>query len=297
VRIAYFGLPLAALLLDGDGHAIDVAVLSRVDGPGKRRLAQRLGRERVLLGADVSLDDVARRLRRATPDLVVSWFWTTKLPAEITATARLGGIGVHPSLLPRHRGPDPYFAAIDQGDAVTGVTCHRIEEEYDTGAILAARELAVGSAWNAWQLARRLDRPSLELLREVVGRLARGETIPERKQDESLATWAPVPSLSDAALTWSWPTDRLLRRIRALAPAPGAFTEIGSRMVTVLEARPAQRYFRALLPGEAAVIDGTAVVRTSDGAVELVRGEVEGTLLDRGGLASLVAHGGEMVIV
>jgi methionyl-tRNA formyltransferase len=297
VRIAYFGLPLAALLLSGDGHSIEVAVLSRLDAPGRRRLTRRIGRERVFARADTSIDEMAGRLRREPPDLVVSWFWTTKLPSSLVTTARLGGIGVHPSLLPRHRGPDPYFAAIDQGDRVTGVTVHRIDEEYDTGAILASRELAIGDDWNAWQLARRLDRPSLALLREVVGRLARGETMPEQTQDESRASWAPAPSVSDCALTWSWPTVKLLRRVRALAPAPGAFTEIGSRMVTVLELCPARHFPRVLLPGEAAVVEGAAVVRTGDGAVELVRGEVDGTLLDRDALARLVAHGGEMVIV
>jgi methionyl-tRNA formyltransferase len=176
------------------------------------------------------------------------------------------------------------------------VTVHRIADEYDTGAILASRSVPVGPNWNAWQLARRLDRPSLALLRDVVTRFAAGDPIAERPQDEATASWAPLPSPADAALSWSWPTDRLLRRVRALAPAPGAYTEIGDHIVTILEARPARDFPRALLPGEAAVWGGAAVVRTADGAIELLRGEVEGTILDARGLASLVAQGGELVI-
>lgn len=297
VRIVYFGLPLAALLLASDGVAIELAFLSQIGAPGERRLTRQLGQERVHAGTDVSWDEIASWVRAARPDLLVSWFWTTKLPPSLVRLARLGGIGVHPSLLPRHRGPDPYFAVIDQGDRVTGVTVHRIDQEYDTGAVLASRSIEVGEGWNAWQLARRLDRPSIALLRDVVARLDTGETIPEEKQDDTRATWAPLPSDSDCALSWSWPTDKLLRRVRALAPAPGAFTEIGSQAVTILDARPAERFPRALFPGEAAVVGGAAVVRTGDGAVELVRGETGGTLLDRGGLASLVAHGGKLVIV
>jgi methionyl-tRNA formyltransferase len=297
VRIAYFGLPLAALLLLEDGFEIDVAVLGRIQAPGRRRLTRRLGEGRVQAGGSVSWEELGRRLRGAPPDLVVSWFWTTKLPASVVGIARLGGIGVHPSLLPRHRGPDPYFAAIDQGDSVTGVTAHRIDDEYDTGAILGSREVAVGPDWNAWQLARRLDRPSIALLREVMGRLRAGETIPEKKQNETTASWAPLPSDSDCALSWGWPTSKVLRRVRALAPTPGAFTEIAGQIVTVLEARAATTFPRALFAGEAAVVAGAAVVRTADGAVELVRGEVEGTVLDVGGIASLIAHGGNLVIV
>ena len=296
MRIAFFGLPLAALLLLGDGVDIALAVLSRPRSPGQRRLTRTLGEGRVFVRDELTWDDIGARLAAEPPDLLVSWFWTTKLSPALVRIARLGGIGVHPSLLPRHRGPDPYFAAIDQGDPETGVTAHRIDAEYDTGAILARRSIAIGADWTAWRLARRLDRPSLALLREVVARFRAGEEIPEEEQDETRASWAPLPSLSDCALSWSWATDRLLRRVRALAPSPGAFTEIGTRLVTILEARPAAQFPRALLPGEAAVVEGTAVVRTGDGAVALLRGEVDGTLLDAGGLARLVAQGGELVL-
>ena len=211
------------------------------------------------------------------------------------ARARLGGIGVHPSLLPRHRGPDPYYAVIDQGDTVTGVTVHRIASEYDTGAMLGSRAMAIGPEWTAWQLARKLDRPSLELLRETVLRLARGEVVPEQDQDESLASWANSPSASDCALVWSSSTAAILRRIRALSPAPGAFTEIHGQLLTILKARGATAYPRALEPGEAAVVDGTAIVRTADGAIELLVGEIDELRFDRAALATLVAQGRELV--
>jgi methionyl-tRNA formyltransferase len=176
------------------------------------------------------------------------------------------------------------------------VTVHRIEADYDTGAILATRNVEIAESWNAWQLARRLDRPSLSLLRETVAKLSAGEPIAERSQDEAGATWAPLPSLSDCALRWSWTTAKLLRRIRALSPVPGAFTEIQGLMLTILAARPAADYPRALASGEAAVVGRTAVIRTADGAVALIRGEIEGSVLDEGGLASLVARGANLVI-
>src|SRR3954468_19887327 len=98
---------------------------------------------------------------------------------SVIEAAPRGGIGVHPSLLPRHRGPDPTYWAIASGDEVTGVTVHRIEADYDTGAILAQEPLRIDPAWNAWNLARALDRPSLRLLRATVARFARGEAVPD----------------------------------------------------------------------------------------------------------------------
>ena len=296
MRIAYFGLPLGALLLLEDGHEIDFAAISRLDGLGLRRLRRLLGNERIY-GPRAPFAALRARMKDRDVDLLVSWFWTTKLPASVAAAARLGGIGVHPSLLPRHRGPDPYFAAIDQGDRVTGVTVHRIDVEYDTGAILAAEQVPIGESWNAWQLARRLDRPGLTLLRNVIRRLAAGERVPELPQDEALATWAPAPTTSDCALVWSWSTERLLRRVRALSPAPGAFTEIHGKILTVTQAEPASDFPRALEPGEAAVVDGAALVRTRDSAVRLLEGECDGEALDRAAIAAFVARGGDLVLL
>ena len=108
------------------------------------------------------------RVRALEPDLLVSWFWTTRLPMSLVGAARFGGIGVHPSLLPRHRGPDPTSWAIAAATPRPGVTVHRLEEDYDTGAILAQARLTIDPTWNAWNLARALDRPSLRLLRETV---------------------------------------------------------------------------------------------------------------------------------
>jgi methionyl-tRNA formyltransferase len=229
------------------------------------------------------------RVEALAPDLLVSWFWTTRLPMELVRAARLGGIGVHPSLLPRHRGPDPTYWAIASGDAETGVTVHRIEAEYDTGDLLDQERLPIDPAWSAWRLARALDRPSLRLLRRTVLRLARGEDVPAIPQDPALATQAPAPSDEDCAIRWSWPTERVLRHVRALAPAPGAWTEIDGTLVVVLRAAPAERFPAALAPGEAIAQGGVAVVRTGDTAVGLLEGEIDGAPASAGDLAALVA--------
>lgn len=275
-RLVFFGLPLAALLLARDGHEVALAALSRTDAVGRRRIKRVLGPDRVLERPKAGSPALLERVRALKPDLLVSWFWTTRLPMPLARAARLGGIGAHPSLLPRHRGPDPTYWAIASGDAETGVTVHRIEEEYDTGEILAQERLAIDPAWSAWELARALDRPSLRLLRRTVARFARGEAIAAVPQDPALATQAPFPDDEATALRWTWPTAHVLRQIRALSPAPGAWTEIEGAIVVVTRAAPASKFPKALEPGEGAVVDGSAVVRTADGAVLLLEGEIDG---------------------
>lgn len=285
LRIAFFGLPLAALLLARDGHELVYVGLSRTDAVGTWRARRRFG-DRLEVRPDVRRAELRARLVELRPDLVVSWFWTTRLPIELIRTARSGGLGVHPSLLPRHRGPDPYYWAIRAGDPQTGVTAHRLEAAYDTGAILGQRTLPIDPRWNAWNLARALDRPSLALLRESVAGFARGEPPAERAQDEAGATEAPAPSDEEMEIDWNEPTAAILRQIRALAPSPGAFFAFEDEIVTVVEAREARTFPRVLLPGEACRTGEGAVVRTGDGAVVLLRGEVDEEPVD----ADMLAH-------
>ncbi|MFO0612458.1 MAG: methionyl-tRNA formyltransferase [Polyangiaceae bacterium] len=278
LRIAFFGLPLAACLLAGDGHDIAVAFVNRKDAVGRRRLARLIGADR-LVTTGFGDGALARAVARVEPDLVVSWFWTRRIPPAVLGVPSRGTLGVHPSLLPRHRGPDPTYWAILRGDAVTGVTAHRLAAEYDTGAILASEELVIRDSWNAFDLAKALDRPSLRLLRATIRRIEAGP-VEEREQDESVATLAPFPNEEDHELRWAQPTIAVLRQIRALAPQPGAFTELGGELVTVLRASaaPAPRVLE--VPGEAMLVDGLPVVRTADGAVRIDAAELDGDSLE-----------------
>ena len=275
LRIGFFGLPLAALLLQRDGCELGWAVLSPVPAPGRRRLNALLPRDSVI---DLLVDDSAFERRvdslfdASAIDLVVSWFYTRRIAEPWLQRALLGGIGVHPSLLPRHRGADPFYWAIDSDDAETGVTVHRLEADYDTGAILAQRRLPIGEL-NAWQLARALDRPSLAALREVVRTYAAGRFCAATTQEEAGVTLAPEPSGHWLQVDWCWPTERVLRRIRALAPVPGLALEVNGLEFFVQKACVAPTFPQALLPGEA-FIGSRLLLRTGDGAIAIERAQL-----------------------
>lgn len=297
MRIAFVGLPLAALLLRRDGHEIVWAGVCRKGALGTRRLEGALGRERVAIVPDLARQ--VSHVRALAPELLVSWFWTKKIPPAFLGVAPRS-VGVHPSLLPRHRGPDPYFWAIDAGDTTTGVTAHELEAEYDTGAMLGQRELAIDPSWSAWRLAKRLDRPSLSLLRDTVRAFAAGTPPARVLQDDARATDAPQPGDDELELRWTDDADAIVRRVRAASPWPGAFTAIHDTDVVVTEARVADedpRILAALEPGEAFLgKDGLGVVRAGRGAVVLLRGRLEeedgDRDLDAGDLAAIVDVGG-----
>jgi len=286
-RIVYLGIPLGALALSHDGLCIAAACISRPEFPGMRRLRAALARSSAPLFArpDLADADLQRLLRSSKPSLIVSYFWHRSVPAEIRSMAPLGAIGVHPSLLPRHRGADPIFWALRQGDETTGVTAHALDDGYDTGPVLATRSLAIDEGWNAHALAQALDRPALALLRDVCGRFASGQRPAAHPQDEALATSAPEPTEEDLEIRWALPADQILRLVRAAAPAPGAFSQYRDRTLTVLAAT---RSTVRLDPGDAAILDEGVVVGTADQAVrlDLVRLDDEDELLRGPAVAS-----------
>lgn len=279
-RIAHFGLPLAAVLLNRDGHDVCLSVMPPIDAPGVRRLRRESPGTHVLRAAPglertssrAFEERVTRELERLRPELIVSWFWTRRIPAAWLALVPRGGIGAHPSLLPRHRGPNPYFAAIDAGDRDTGVTIHALTPEYDDGDVLLARSVAIGER-DSWQLARALDRPSLALLREAVAGYAREEPPATRPQPVEGVSWAPEPDGEALRVNWTWPNERVLRRIRALAPVPGLALDLEGLEMFVTRAAPAKSFPSALEPGEAAVFGAppALILRTGDGAVAVER--------------------------
>ncbi|MBX3185297.1 MAG: hypothetical protein KIT72_16540 [Polyangiaceae bacterium] len=301
VRFAFFGLPLAALLLEQDGHHLDPVVLSPVPAVGHRRARRRFG-EHLIDAAELSPGAVERAVdeRLGRPSAILSWFWTRRLPERwLSASPR--GYGVHPSLLPRHRGPDPCFWALDLGDSETGVTLHRLDAAYDTGAIVAQERLSIpmldrgvgaptrARALTAWRLARALDRPSLRLLREAARQLARGDALPERPQNEDEATWAPIPSGELLKCPWASPTARVLRRIHALSPEPGVPLVIHEQHFELLEACEDGSLPTALFPGEAHLSDQVRI-RTGDGGIRaLVARLPDGHEISGEELAALLA--------
>lgn len=184
------------------------------------------------------------------PTATLVYFWPRRIPEGVLSLAPAWG--VHPSLLPAWRGPDPTYWALRSGAKETGVSLQRLEADYDVGAVAARSTLAIRAEDDAWSLARRLDRPGYRLLLHAAGRLAAGLPLPAWPQDPGAATQAPFPRDEDLALDWKLPARVLARHVRAAAPEPGAHGAVGSRSFVVRRAHVAPRAAPAgLRPAEA----------------------------------------------
>lgn len=113
-------------------------------------------------------------IRTARPDLILSFHFDQIFTAATLALAPRGGINLHPSLLPRHRGPVPTVWALAEETPCFGVTVHRLVTRIDAGAILGQRAVDLPPAITASAAERELFAAGVPLLAEVLAALASG---------------------------------------------------------------------------------------------------------------------------
>jgi methionyl-tRNA formyltransferase len=159
-------------------------------------------------------------LRARGADLGVVVAFGQFIPKSVRELPPEGLINGHASLLPRWRGAAPIAHAILAGDSRTGISVMRVVREMDAGDVCLARELAIGPAETAGELAERLAALAAEALLEAVERIAAGTARFEPQRDAD-ATLAPKLAKDFGKLDWIRPRDELLRRIRAATPWPG----------------------------------------------------------------------------
>ena len=277
----YSILVLEALL----GMGADVAaVYCQPDKPAGRGRAARASDLKtfalsrgidVFQPASMREEAVRRELESLRPVVVVVAAYGKLLPPQVLDVPERGCVNIHPSLLPRHRGPSPVASAILQGDRVTGATVMLMDEGMDTGPLLASREMPIGPADTTAGLTPALFRMGGDLLAEALPLWIQGKLEP-RPQDDSQATTTGRLRKSDGEIRWELTAEELDRMVRAYTPWPGAFTHWNGRLLKVLEAAPVQagqsgRSGDVVVTGE----DGLGVVAGS-GVLRLDRLQVEG---------------------
>jgi methionyl-tRNA formyltransferase len=182
------------------------------------------------------------------------------LPQAILDAPKHGCINVHASLLPRWRGAAPIHRAILAGDQMTGVTIMQMEAGLDTGPMLATVETSVAGK-NAGTLTAELAAIGAARLVEVLADLA---AFPSVLQPDEGVLYAPKIDKSESRLDFLTSATQVVRQIRAFAPVPGAFFEIASERVRILDAE-------AVITPEPAspgtVIDDALTIACNPGAI------------------------------
>jgi methionyl-tRNA formyltransferase len=238
-------------------------------------VAVRLGADLVET-TDVNSDETVAAVAGLEPDLIFVVGWSQLVREPFIALAREGVFGMHPTLLPRHRGRAPIPWAILCGLARTGVTLFEIvDSTADSGEIVGQGVVDIAADETATTLFDRLAAAHVELLRECVPQLL-ARSAPRIRQDASRASTWPRRIPADGIIDWDTRAPYLHDWVRAQTrPYPGAFTFLGDEKVVVWRARPVELEARAPAGTVVAAMPEGPVVACGEGALLLEEVETQ----------------------
>jgi methionyl-tRNA formyltransferase len=182
------------------------------------------------------LDGLAREQTAALkPDILVSFAYGKIFGPQYLALFPLGGINIHPSLLPRYRGPTPIPAAIINRETATGITIQRLAAKMDTGDILTQETIPLNGRETTASLNEIMAKKAAEMLPAALKGIADG-TLQGRPQDHGAATYCSLLEKKDGLIDWGRSAAEIEARIRAFDPWPLSWTLHGEQELFILKA-------------------------------------------------------------
>ena len=180
-------------------------------------------------------EQVVDQLRAFSADIIAVVAYGKILPDTVLASARLGAVNLHGSILPKYRGAAPIQWAVLNGDEVTGVTTMYLANEMDTGDIIYAEETPIGEFETSGELYDRLKLMGARLLSRTLRDIENG-TAPRRPQEHEKASYVKMLDKSLCPLDFSKSARMVIKQICGLQPWPVATMTIGQDCFRVFAA-------------------------------------------------------------
>jgi len=249
VRVLFAASPAIAIpalqsLYRTDGIEL-AGVLTNPDSPKGRHgtpVPTEIGEAAAKICANVpvlkpqKLDGGAReQVSSLKPDLLVSFAYGRIFGPKFLALFPLGGINIHPSLLPKYRGPSPVQAAILNRDTETGITVQTLAKEMDSGDILALENLRLTGSETAGSLGEIMAEKAAVILPNVLRDIASGTARP-RPQDHGMASYCSLITRDNALIDWKKSAAEIEAAVRAFSPWPLCRTIHSGRELYILKA-------------------------------------------------------------
>jgi methionyl-tRNA formyltransferase len=222
--------------------------------------------------------EVQAAIRELAPDVGAVAAYGQWIPSELFNLPPKRSLNLHPSLLPRHRGAAPVPGTILAGDKEIGLSVHFVEDEMDSGDLLAQMALPMGEDETTGSIMARLAQVGAPFFTDTLAAWVAGEITPQ-PQDHSQATWINRLEKKAGLIDWTLPAREIARRCRAFSPWPGLFTFFEGQRLLVhhTEAIPLpDAALAGVRPGTVVRLGSVVAVVTGDGLLRLKVVQLEG---------------------
>lgn len=228
-RILFIGMPDTAFVTLHALHGAKTNIVAVVT-PAKNHpasltfcnYAQNLGYDIICPEKNINEPEVVERIKKLDVDLAVVTSYSQKFSKELLNTTKDGFINVHPSLLPEYRGANPYTYVILNNEQHTGVTIHKMDDDFDTGDILMQNAIQILHNDTLGTLFNKLNRISAELLIQFLI-VYENNGMPKGINQKELPapknySYKILPESEQVQIDWTKSAEYLERFIRALNP-------------------------------------------------------------------------------
>ena len=166
---------------------------------------------------------IFEEVSKTKPDAIIIASYGVILPKKVLEIPPLGCINIHPSMLPKYRGPSPIPSTILNGDYNSGVTLMKLDTGMDTGPIIAQEKFLIDPSHNASDLTKKLFSLGGKLLTKILPDFASGN-IQVTPQNDKKATTTLKIKKTDGLIKWSNTSEYIKNQIKAFTPWPGTYT-------------------------------------------------------------------------
>ncbi|PIP50714.1 hypothetical protein CO019_00485 [Candidatus Berkelbacteria bacterium CG_4_9_14_0_2_um_filter_42_30] len=184
---------------------------------------------------DINDKNTQQQIKNLGPEIIILADFSQIISKEIIEIPKYGVLNIHPSLLPKYRGPSPIVSAILAGEKKTGVSIIKLDQKIDAGSILAQVEVRIKNRETALQLKDRLAEIAADLLAETVPYYLARELSPVCQKEE-LASYTKLIKKEDGQLSGRESPEVVERMVRAFTPWPGAYQILDGRRIFIARA-------------------------------------------------------------
>jgi methionyl-tRNA formyltransferase len=276
VNIIFFGstdfsLPIVRRIKDKFPLVAIIAVKPKPKGRGLKAKLSNVAEWAQSVGINVlspeNPNDGAfiEEIRALKPDIFVLSAYGYILSGELLSVPKLGGINIHPSLLPKYRGAAPIRRAIMAGEEKTGITVFYMDEKIDHGDMIFQKELKIEVDETYDSLYSRLSDLGAEIIIEVLESIKAGK-LNRISQNHKESSYAHKIKKEEMIIDWRADTKKIFNLIRALSPKPGARTTFRNNPLIIIKALAEEKKIN---PGTIHVENKILYVGTGDGSIIL----------------------------
>lgn len=213
-------------------------------------------------------------IQNTEANLAILLSYGTMIPQEILDSFPLGIINIHPSLLPKYRGPSPVQTALLNGDQETGVSIMLLTKEMDAGPIIFQKKIAINIDDNHETLNNKLFSLGNKLLMNNLEKYIQGK-IQAHPQDNNQVTFSQMIKKEDGLIDWHNSAQKIKNQIRAFYNWPGAYTYFNNKLLKIIEAKTSEENTKHQI-GEVFLEEDKVTIQTKNGLLYPLVIQIEG---------------------